>query len=381
MKHKKLLILSFITVAVILAAGITAKLRAPQITKSKDDLFPELAAHINNVSKIDIRGNQRSVLLRQKRNIWVIENADNYPALFNKVRETVINMSELRILDEKTDNPDLYSRLGVEGPEAEGTTSLLFTFRNDTDQEIAALIVGSQRQSSSSKPGLYVRKLNNPKALLVEGTLNITDHKEDWFERNLFDISSARVREVQIKQPDDNNLIIYKENKGQTDFELQNITEEKKNISRIILNRIGTSLEEMRADDVRSLDQFMFPDDTIVTTISTFDGLKATVKSAKIDGKTYAHFEFSFDPALAAAQQETSEPLAEEKPATDKVSAEQEARILKDSMSNWVYQIPDFKYEALTMNIDNITKPFPPESGNDALDAAIKGMGIPEIGQ
>ena len=192
MKQKKLLILSIITVAVILAAGITSKLRAPQITKSKDILFPELASQINDVTTIDIKGNQRSILLRQKDSIWVIENSDNYPALFNKVKETVINLSELRIVDDKTDNPELYSRLGVEGPEVTGTTSLLVTLKNKSNQEIAAIIVGSQRQSSGSKPGLYVRKSNDTRALLVEGTLDVTDHKENWFHRDLFDISSAR---------------------------------------------------------------------------------------------------------------------------------------------------------------------------------------------
>ncbi|MBM2829787.1 MAG: hypothetical protein HW411_577 [Gammaproteobacteria bacterium] len=381
MKQKKLLILSIITVAVILAAGITSKLRAPQITKSKDILFPELVSQINDVTTIDIKGNQRSVLLRQKDSIWVIENSDNYPALFNKVKETVINLSELRIVDDKTDNPELYSRLGVEGPEVTGTTSLLVTLKNKSNQEIAAIIVGSQRQSSGSKPGLYVRKSNDTRTLLVEGTLDVTDHKENWFHRYLFDISSTRVREVQIAHPDNSKLTIYKKDKGQADFEQKDIPDVKKTASKIILNRIGTGLEEMRADDVRALEQFEFPDDTIVTTVTTFDGLKTTVKCAKIDGRTYAHFEFDFDPALVAAQQESTEPPLEEKPATDQIDVRQEAQTLKDTLSNWVYVIPDFKYEALTINVNTITNPFPSEDGNDALDAALKGMGIPDIGQ
>ena len=201
MKNRKLLLFSIVTLAVILAAGITAKLRAPQSTFSRQALFPELAGRINDVAGITIKGNKDTIVWQQQGGRWVLASADNYPALFNKIKQNVVGMAELRIVDEKTDNPEFYDRLGVEGPEVEGTKSMLITLEDKSGHTIAALIVGNKRQSSSNKPGLYVRNPDASRALLVEGDLDISDKSSHWFETHLFDIPAAYVQEVRISYP------------------------------------------------------------------------------------------------------------------------------------------------------------------------------------
>ncbi len=361
MKNKKLLILAVITITVILVAGIASKLRAPQITRSKDVLFPELVNRINDVVAIDIKGSQRSVLLRQQDNIWVIGNADNYPALFEKVKGTVVHLSKLKILAEKTDNPELYSKLGVEDPEEKRAKSLLLTLRDKSNQKVASIIVGAPRHSKSanSSPGLYVRKPDTAQALLVEGSLNITDDINDWFNRHILDIYASRLSEVSIQHPDGDELKIGKKTKEQPSFELQDelVGGKGKSVFKIIFNRIGTALEEINADGVRSATQFTFPEDTVVTTFKTFDGLIITAKCAMVNDKPYAQFSFNVDSAIIESSQEN---LADEK-----MNVQEEARILNDILSEWVYEIPEFKYEDLTKRKDSLTSIATPDLKND----------------
>lgn len=362
MKNKKLIILFLITLSVILVAGITAKIRAPQKSLEKITLFPELGKQINNVSRIVIRGNNKTVELKQQDKNWVIASSDNYPALFNKVRETVLNMANLAIVDKKTDNPDLYSRLGVEGPDVKDTTSLLITLYDRKNQASASLIVGNPRQSSSSKPGLYVRKPDEKTALLVEGTLKISADPIDWFQKELFDIPQDRVKNIKIHFADGSDYETYKENPAQADFQIRGKSEEdinNKSATRVILNRLANGLQEMRADGVVAANKFTFPDDTILTTVTTFDGLVINAKLANVDNKTFANFTFDTNPELVAkitkaGKNETTDldTGAQKK----KVDMNELAQSMNNGLSKWVYQIPDYKYEALTTSPDTIRK-------------------------
>lgn len=354
MKNRKLFILSAITIVVIIAASITATLQAPQVKRNKNILLPELASRINDVTVISIKGNQHVLNLRKQNDIWVIENADNYPAIFEKVKDTVISLSTLMILAEKTDNPEFYSRLGVEDPGTNQSRSLLVTLKDNSESEISAIIIGAQRhsKSASSSPGLYVRRPNEAKALLVEGNLRITDNITDWFNRDILDIPSSMIREVSIQHTDGDLLRMMKKNREAPEFELQNYTEQKKSVFKIILNRISKALEELRANGVKSINQFKFPEDAVITQFNTFNGMIINVKSAKVDNKSYAHFSFDIDNSII---QDADDNVEETQTTDRKTSVEAEVRIYNSVLSEWVFEIPDFKYQDLTKRLDSIT--------------------------
>lgn len=364
MKNRKLIVFSIITLAVILAAGIASRLRAPQSTFDRQVLFPELAGRINDITAITIKGNKGTIALQQQGGRWVLVSADNYPALFNRIKQNVVGMAELRIVDEKTDNPEFYERLGVEGPEVEGTKSMLITLQDKSGLTVAALIAGNKRQSASNKPGLYVRKPDAARALLVEGSLDISDKPSHWFETHLFDIPSAYVQEVRISYPRTgetplDDLVIRKDTREQPDFavNLPDLGQEP-NIN-IIAGRISRGLEEMRADNVHALQNFKFPDnETFTTTVSTFDGVVVTAKLVKKEKAHYANFTFAANPSTAAGKTENTDA-----PGTDTNATQEEqtspvamAETLTRNLSPWVYEIPDFLYEALTTRPDQFRK-------------------------
>jgi hypothetical protein len=149
-----------------------------------------------------------------------------------------------------------------------------------------------------------------------------------------------------------------KEVRGAPEIKLQGDIEQVKSVFKLILTRISTSLEELRADGVISINNFEFPNDAVVTTFKTFDGLIITVKSATIDEKPYSHFSFSIDDSYL---QDTTN---SEQQTTENVDIKNEARILNSVLSDWIYQIPDFKYQDLTKKLENITTNLEPGSGN-----------------
>ncbi len=352
MNKNKLIILFVITLVVIIAATISAKLKAPQVSLEKELLFPDFETHINNVNSITIQDHNNSVKLELRENNWVVTNLDGYPALITKVRAALIGLSQLLIVDKKTSDPELYGELGVENIDVADSDSLLLNVIEKSGLAPIKLIIGHPRQSASNQPGIYVRLSDSSQALLVEGRLDISANPVDWINRELFDIPPQAIKRATIVTADGGEFDIHKDKKEQVDFEASDPEFGKQSSAKILINRIATGLEKMRADGVSSAGNFTFAENTINTTYETFDGIIVKVKMEQVDKKFYANFEFAYQlpedqEVPVTTDDKTSEP-----------SAQQLVEQMNTSLSPWVYQIPDFKYEAMTTTPENIQQLF-----------------------
>ena len=346
MKRQNLLVLSSLTVVVIVVAALFTQSRAPQTIIEKETLYPELAKKINDVVRIEIKSSEGSdvVLQKMQDGQWVLKSADNYPAKFDKIKDVVVSLSQLKILATKTDNPKLYPELGVEGPEDKDTSSLLLTLSDQSGATLVSLIVGKPRKGSAgnTRPNLYVRKSSAKNALLVEGYLQLKSNNSDWHERNVIHIPASRIQTIKIVKSTGEYLAINKRSEGDTDFK---IIEGNTTSPSVLLNRLGTFFEDMRVEDVHAANNFKFPDDATITTFKTFNGLVITVKNVLNDGKAFAHFSFT---TIATSEIPVNE-IPEENSET--ISVEEESKLLNESMKNWVYEIPEFKFETLDINV------------------------------
>ncbi len=351
MKPKKLLVLSSLTIVVIVIAALFTQSRAPQTTIEKETLFPELAGKINDVSRIEIKSSEDSdvVLQKMEGGQWALQSADNYPAQFDKIKDVVVGLSQMKILATKTDNPKLYPELGVEGPEGDNTSSLLLTLSDQSGTTLASLIVGKPRKnnSGSNRPNLYVRKADAKNALLVEGYLQLKSNNNDWYERNVIHIPASRIQNVNIVKSTGEHLLISKLAEGDTEFK---VIEGNTASPSVLLNKLGTFFEDMHVEGVHAADNFEFPDDATITTFKTFNGLVITVKNVLSDGKAFAHFSFT----TAATSESPVNEIAEKNSGT--ISVEEETRLWNEFISNWVYEIPEFKFETMDIHVGQIPK-------------------------
>ena len=346
MKRQNLLILFTITIVIIITAAFFNQSHAPQTTIEKETLFPGLANKINDVSRIEIKSSKDHDVILQKMNNgqWALQSADDYPAQFDKIKDVVVSLSQLKILATKTDNPKLYPELGVEGPEGNNTSSLLLTLSDQSDTTLASLIVGKPRKSStgSNRPNLYVREAGAKNALLVEGYLQLKSNNSDWYERNVIHIPASRIQEVNIFRSAGEHLLIRKRAEGDTEFK---VIEGQTASPSVLLNKLGTFFEDMHVEGVHAANNFEFPDDATITTFTTFNGLIITVKNVSGNGKAFAHFSFT----TAATSHSTPDGAPESHSET--ISVEEESQLWNQFLSRWVYEIPEFKFETLDINV------------------------------
>lgn len=367
MRYRNLAILAVITVVVIVAASIVSYLNAPTTGIQKKPLFPGMEKKINDVAEVVIKDSDHTLNLVKKNGTWAIAQADNYPAMFDKVKPLIVNTAELSILEKKTSTPSLYPRLGVEDLDTRGATSHLLTLKDAAGKVLASLIVGKKQKSAApgDTPGVYVRLPDSKQSLLVEGELPVSSRVEDWFQRNLFNIRADRIESIAIQHPGGKEVSLSRQN-GNDKFKLANIPKGSKPRSDVFLYRMGSIMEGVYAQNVKALNNYQFPEDHATTTIRTFDGLVATVKAGASDGRNYVHYHFDVDASKLKKPAESSSSkdkgAAEKKTSASaaagrKPDVRKEAETYNKMLADWVYTIPEYKYDLLVETMHNLTQP------------------------
>ena len=378
MQHRYAIV-AVLTVVAVGAAIIVSQQRAPETSREKPALFPQLAERINDVSKVVVRDAQNTLTVQRVADNWGIAEADNYPALLDKVKEAVLAVADLKVIAEKTDNPALYERLGVEDIDRQGATSTLLTLVAD-DEELAGLIVGDTRRSSSAAaaPGLYVRIPGQQQALLVAGRLTVSADIIQWLQRDIINIEGERVSTVRLR-PAGATEVILSRDKPADDLVLQDLPEGKEQQSEYVIGRMATVLENVYADGVSKADNIDFSTPAATLEVTTFDGLTAVIEVAQRGAQPYARFAFAAretaagDAQVDAATDEArvdavapSGPDADSSPETDaeaeqKPTPAQEAAALNNLLQGWAYRLSTSKAELYTQTLDDLVREPEPE--------------------
>ena len=346
---KSLRLFAIITLLFVIAAWFSVNQRSPETAVAKAPLYPELAGKIQDVTKVEIKSGEHSTVLAAKGSQWVLENRGGYPAFFSRIKPLVIAISKLEIREAKTANPDLYSRLQVEEVSEEKAKSKLITLSDAEGKTLASLLIGKERvnRTDGSTNSLYVRKVGEEQSYLVKGAMMLSADPADWLENSLIDLSSDRLKSITIQHGGDETVHAIREEKISENYQLQNIPEGFKIKSQATMNSLASAVGELHFDDVNNAAGFKWPAETLVTEYETFDGLVASIKSAKIEDKTWAEFSFKF-----IGKEESVKPVEDGK--SQMPSVKQQSEMLNSKTKGWVYALPNHKANMLTRSLDKL---------------------------
>ncbi len=280
MNMRTLLLLIAVAALTLLAGLWFADRRQPAETVSVDEaLFPDLLEQVNEVQALQVQraGDQPGLRLERRGDAWVVADRGGYPAQLSKVRETLLGLARSRLLEAKTRNPDLYSRLGVEAIEgtAEARGALLTLEMADQSRSV---IIGNY--DGQSDLGTFVRRPDEAQSWLASGTLTLDLGVSAWLQRDLLDISSNRLRAVHIEHPDGELISVAKEERSDANFRIVNIPEGREPASAFVANALASVLANLRLDDVMPASEaFLDPDQAITVRYETFDGLVVSLQA------------------------------------------------------------------------------------------------------
>lgn len=381
MNIKTLTILGIITVALIGTAILVSQQKETALPQTGQPVFPGLMSKINEVSELVVNVQSETMTIVRDGESWKVKEKDNYPANMGKIREVLIGLGELKILEAKTKKPELYEKLGLENVEAEGSISTGVTLKDSAGTTLAEVIIGKQRpfKGNPSQDEVYVRKVGDPETWLAIGKLSIEKNLSEWLDKDFLEVEPKRVRRVRITHPDNTTLVLEKENPDDLDFKVTNLLEGEEIQSQFSVNHIVSTVTSLSLDDVQPNSEISFEDESVVTaTFETFDGLEGTVKLFRKDEKNYVKVSAVFNADLIWKSEpeedsetetqaegegdqgqdiEKEETVKLEKPKI-KPEAEVKAEIkaLNKKVKEWIYIIPKFRADTILKKPEDLIK-------------------------
>lgn len=371
-------------------------------------VLPELRDHLNEVSAITFTGagDKPIATLERGEHGWAVKEK-SYSADPAKLREFLLKLSDATLIEGKTSNDKRYAELGVEdikAADAKGVMVALTGLPKPTQ-----LIVGNYNTRAG---GTFVRRAGDAQSWLAKGNLIIDKNVSNWLDKALADIPATRIKEVLLTGADGKKVRAYKEQPSDANFKVADVPKGRELAGDFAANGLGTVLAGLRFDDVFAAKDAAPPADgkTSKAHIVSFDGLVFDTNTWKKDDKVYAQFAVSLDAGMADAnisaeqakaksdwesQQHADTKADEAKPgatgkdsskspdiAAAKVAAplavsdagkdrqqrrdalDKELAELKQRFDGWTYQLPNYRFDSLAKNMDELLKPL--ESKKDA---------------
>ena len=219
MKAKQLATLVILAVAVGTLAYVSRQQGqkryqpSPLIGKTA---FPDLP--VNDVSRLEIvNAGSTSVVARAKDGRWGVPGRWNYPADFDKIADTLVMLSELKIKQVLQPAPGQLAAFKLQAPGAAAPaeeTGVEVRLLGAGSETLASFVIGKERMrqppaggdpmmSFGAFPdGQYIRQGDGP-ILMVSGRLgDLADPDRRWLDEDFISVPASDIVEMTVAGPD-----------------------------------------------------------------------------------------------------------------------------------------------------------------------------------
>ncbi|MBT3907888.1 MAG: DUF4340 domain-containing protein [Rhodospirillaceae bacterium] len=346
MNSKTFVWLSALTVVVVIAAGFSVAERYwnSQTVRVEHSAFPDLADTMNDVAEIRIENSDGRYSVKRVKDKWIVVDKHNYPAKFSKIREMIAAVSNLLVVDAKTKNPKLYSRISVQDTKGKDFDSKYLGLKDASGKVLAELIIGNRKFSmggGEDDEGIYFRRPSEEQAYLGRGRLELSRDILDWLDQTLVNVKIARIKWVHTLTADGNEIIISRKTAAVKDFLLETLPAGAKlsDSADDKLTDLANGLKDMELRDISPEGGITFPEDKIFSaTYHTFKGLTVTLKMFTTGNDTWARVSANADRKSA--------------------DAVKEAEVINTRTKGWVFKLWDYKVKPLQIKMkDLLEKP------------------------
>lgn len=294
-------------------------------------ILPGLQTALNNVDELEIAGANNKVLstITKSDAGWVLKQRNDYPADISKVRTALLNLAEAKIIEEKTSNPDLYSKLGVEDVSSNEAQSIKATLHYDGKSD--ALLVG--KPGPQMNKSRYVRPANSETSWLIDRKIDLKHEPDYWLNKDICSVEPSDVAAVEIKILEDEAVLkIANQGDEENTFEVVDLTDPDSRVIGPELHQVTNALSSFQLLDVMTAEQFTDKTPSLNVEYLLKSGVVITVTGYDIEEQHYASIIASL-----------SDDIAEENKATAEVYADK----LNNVTSGWIYKIPNVSYDSM----------------------------------
>jgi hypothetical protein len=317
-------------------------------------LIAGLDAELGNIERVTVtKSNGEIVATLEKRpDTWVVSDKHGYVANAGKLRQALTALGEARILEQKTANPELYGRLGVEdvtAPDAAGLSVALTA----SGRELPAVILGNAEGAKYR----YVRRAGETQSYLIDRNPDVPRTAAQWVDSVVVDVRGERVREVTITHPDGEVVRLSKTGPELANFDVADVPAGRELSYPGVANVVGNALRELNLEDVEPA--AAAAEQATIVEYRTFDGLLVRVTGLERNDESWITLEASVDAAQAAAAPPAAPADAAAAAATPAPAAADptaEAARINAKVGGWRYKIAGFQYDQMTRHMADLLK-------------------------
>ncbi len=306
MSPKIFLGLLVITVITSAAAVVTAYRQpaAAPVRYGDEPAFPALRANPDAVAKIVLTTSEGTfTLVRETGDRWSAAERFGYTVDGKRVRDLVVALADMRLIEAKTKMPDRYGRIQVEDVKAKDAKSRLLRLESADGKVLAEALIGKEhhRLTGSQSEGTYLRRPGEAQAWLASGGVRIEPKVVDWLDKQVVDLGADSLRRIEIRPDGGQAYVVARAAEGGA-LGFEGLAEGEKPKKDANLDRLASAFAAITFDDVKPRKELSWPSAHQTAIATTFDGVELTVQLAKIDGQPWAIFDAREVAAAAPAK-------------------------------------------------------------------------------
>ena len=335
MQPKSFLLLLGATIIVVAAAifALAAGERAASPVPPGERALPGLAAKLGELAWVRLSHGATKIDFAAIGGRWAVVEKGNYPAAPGKLRQVLLGLADLTLVEPKTERPELFARLDLDDPPNGKSTEIRLSDR--TGQAVAELIVGRHRTDrlGTGNDAVYVRKPGIDRAWLARGSLDVSGEIVDWLDRRILDIPATRIASVKLTG-DGATLVLSRAEPGDR-FAVMGAPADKKLKGPAVLAEPAGALAALDLADVKPAADQPVPDGGVAAaSFTTFDGLTVDLRLFARDNADWL--------AIAAS-------------GTD--AAETEAKAINSRLAAWSYAVTPDRAKLLRTRLADLVEP------------------------
>jgi Domain of unknown function (DUF4340) len=350
---RNLLLLAGATLFFVVAAAIalSTQKEATSAQFEPELFFPGLNETVGQATRLvytvgqGMQGVTNVTIERDEDGVWRVLQREGYPARTDRVRKTILGLTELEAFEPRTSNPEWHRNLGLLEPENLGRAVRVQLLDKDGN-EIAGLLAGEIVEASSDLQGrgfLYVRRDGEDQTWLARGAISLDKDVANWLDPSVVKLSQERIAKVTLWSVSETPAILSRSSPDHPNFVVENLPVGSVSRGAPIVNASATAFASFEFLDAVPVESIIF-NNPPVAEIVTFDGLKLTLTMAGANTGMWAKIVASADRSVIADDADTT--------ALDAEIAEINAQ-----MGDWAYKLEQNLGLRLTQTMGGLTRP------------------------
>jgi hypothetical protein len=271
--------------------------------------LPSLASEVNTVTSLSVlKGSATpTVTVHKQGEQWTVAERGDYPADLPKLRKLLLALSDAKVREEKTSNPDNYAIIGVEDPSLPGATGAQIDLVAKDGKH--GVIVGK-----TAGQGNFVRRAGEKTSYVVEPGISFEAEPRYWIDTSLLDIPTDKIQSIDTKPATGPAYTVRRVPEGDgkpadakpgnsapaaAKFVLDAVPSGRQAADPQSLAPSSTAFSSLAADDVAAASSIDFSKPSTVT-ITLTDGSVITLTGAVVGDKRWIRVAAPKDASLSA---------------------------------------------------------------------------------